>query len=267
MENPVIPARLLKADGGVVDQSSIHKIHENRDAILKLGLPPFVKDRVIKPGKIAIVGYGPSLKETWPRLREFDTICTVSKAYGFLVDRGLIPAYHVDIDPHIYKVEFMAKPQPQTKFLLSTHIRPEYIEKLKAVGITPQLFHCGIEPYIKLDKRYPTFKVRFDAGVQAAELMFESGYRTQEWFGIEYGTRGRQTHAGLHWGASHEKTRCQVDVDGRLFDSTALFFHGLLLAEDFLCKRQALLKCTIHGDGLLGNFLQARGRARFTLKR
>ena len=266
MSIPVIPARLLKADGGVVDQTSIYKVHENRAVNVNSGMPPFVKDRAIKPGRIAIVGYGPSLIETWTRLREFDTICTVSKAYNFLTERGIVPTYHVDIDPHMYKAEFMADPRPETKFFLSTHIRPEYIEKLKAAGITPQLFHCGVEPYVKLDKRYPTIKVRFDAGLQAAELMFESGYRAQEWLGIEYGTRGKQTHAGLHWGSSHEKTMCQVDVDGRLFDSTALFFHGLLLAESFLCERQALVKCTIHGDGLLGNFLRVRGRVRFTLK-
>ena len=57
-----------------------------------------------------------------------------------------------------------------------------------------------------------------------------------------------------------------MDVDGRMFESTQLFIHGLLLAEYFLCDR-ALVRATIHGDGLLGHFLRARGRTKISVVR
>ena len=52
-----------------------------------------------------------------------------------------------------------------------------------------------------------------------------------------------------------------VTEDGRLKSESA----DDLLAEQFLCWRAAM-KCTIHGDGLLGHFAKARNRAKFTLK-
>jgi hypothetical protein len=60
-----------------------------------------------RPEKAAIVGYGPSLKQTWEYLRDFDVIFTTSGAHKFLVDRGIIPAYHVDVDPRAHKVAML----------------------------------------------------------------------------------------------------------------------------------------------------------------
>jgi len=253
-----IPARMLTMDGTSIEKEGFEAVLRNRAVNIESGLPPMDKDRSLK-GRIAIVGYGPSLNQTWERLRDFDTIWTVSKAHDFLVERGIIPTYHVDLDPRPHKVEFMTKPQKATRYFLSTHIYPTYVEKLKAADVDVRMFHVAIDEHQRLDPRYPAVKVRYDAGVQAAEMAFQRGYREQHWFGIDYGHLDGQTHAGLHWGIT--SPHCTVDVDGRMFGSTQLFFHGLLLAEEFLCDR-ALVRCTIHGDGLLGHFLTARGRTR-----
>ena len=270
----VIPARMMSMDGTIIEQEGMEAIRANRAINVESGLPPMDKDRELKSGAIAIVGYGPSLLQTWERLREFQKhgapIWTVSKAHDFLVERGIVPTYHLDLDMRVHKAEFMKNPQKGTRYFLSTHIHPSYIEKMKAAGMDVQLFHVAIDPNERLDPRYSAMsknfkragKVRFDAGIQAAEAAFQRGYREQHWFGIEYGRAGEQTHAGLHWGTT--SANCVVDVDGRQFGSTKMFFHGLLLAEHFLCDR-ALVKCTIHGDGLLGHFLNCRGRAKFTL--
>ena len=256
-----IKARQVSMDGTRVDTSGMAEVHENRAVNCDSGTPPLVLDRTLK-GRIAVAGYGPSLLQTWERLREFDTIITVSKAHDFLVERGIQPKMHLDLDPRVHKVEFMTKPQKGTQYYLSTHAHPTYAPKLKAAGVDVQMFHVAIEPHVKLDARYPSLKPCFDAGIQAAELAFLSGYREQHWFGIEYGCANGNTHAGMHWGVQHAPSnRMLVDCDGRVFESTKLFFHGLLLAEHVLC-RHALLKCTIHGDGLLGHFLRARNRAK-----
>lgn len=259
----VIPARMLGMDGTQVESAGMGVIRANRAVNVNAGLPPMDKDRSLKSDPVAIVGYGPSLLKTWERVRGFKTIWSVSKAHDFLVERGITPTYHLDLDPRVHKAEFMTMPQKATRYFLSTHVHPSYPEKMKAAAVDTRLFHVAIDPNERLDPRYPVLKVRFDAGVQAAEAAFQRGYREQHWFGIEYGHEGDATHAGLHWGVTAPK--CGVDVDGRLFTSSNLFFHGLLLAEHFLCDR-ALVKCTVHGDGLLGHFMKCRGRAKFTLK-
>lgn len=253
-------------DGTLVDEKGMPDVYANRAVNCALKLPSVTFDRTPK-GRIAVVGYGPSLNQTWERLRDFDTIISTSKAHEFLLDHGLKPTYHMDLDPRKHKVEFMERPQPDVKYLLSSHIHPSYPEKLKAAGITPQMFHVEIEKHKKLDPCYAGMKPRFDVGVQAAEWAFLNGYREQHWFGIEYGCAAdHSTHAGLHWGVAHgPEDRLLVDVDGRMFECTKLFFHGLLLAEQFLCWRASMC-CTIHGDGLLGHFAKARNRAKFTLK-
>ena len=261
----IIPARQLCMDGTLVDRKGMDDVYRNRDKNCESGVKPLSFDRSLK-GRAALVGYGPSLHQTWERLREFDTILTVSRAHDFLLERGIKPTHHLDLDSRMHKVEFMAKPQTDIQYYLSTHIHPAYVDKLKAAGSPVQMFHVGIEKHIKLDPRYPVLLPRFDAGVQAAEMMFLNGYREQHWFGIEYGCAAGNTHAGLHWGVQHPpEARCIVDCDGRQFECTKLFFHGLLLDEEFLCKR-ALVRCTIHGDGLLGHFLRCRNRVRPTLK-
>jgi hypothetical protein len=212
------------------------------------------------------------LKETWPRLKDFDVIWTTSRAHDFLIEKGIcstanVAHCHVDVDPNPHKAEFVT-PRSGVKYYLSTHVNPVYIDKMKAAGADAELFNVAIDTTERLDPRYPTMKVRFDAGTQAAEIAFQNGYREQHWFGIEYGRRGAEAHAGEHWGtahvpggSAHPEGFCVVDVDGRIFESTKLFVHGLLLAEQLLCDR-ALLKATIHGDGLLGHFLKARGRVK-----
>jgi len=257
----VIPGTTISMDGTNIQESGMLDIRANRVYNIAQGLPPMDKDRDLK-GRIAVVGYGPSLNETWERLRDFDTIITVSKAHDFLVGKGVIPTYHLDVDPRRHKGEFTNLFQKATRYYLSTHVHPSYVDKIKAAGVEVRLFNVAIDEHEKLDPRYPAMKVRFDAGIQAAEFAFQRGHREQHWFGIEYGRRGAATHAGYHGGTV--TPNCLVDLNGQLFESTKMFVHGLLLAEEYLCDR-ALAKVTIHGDGLLGHFLKARGRAKVSV--
>ena len=261
----LIPCRQLKMDGTLVDRVGMPEVYKNRAANCALKLPSVTFDKTLKTEPIAVVGYGPSLNATWERLRDFNVIISTSKAHEFLLDKGLKPTFHMDLDSRKHKMEFMQRPQPDVKYMLSSHIYPEYPKMLLAKGITPQMFHVEIEKHVKLDPCYRGMVARFDVGVQAAEWAFLNGYRDQHWFGIEYGCAAGtgDTHAGRHWGVPHgPDQRIYIDVDGRVFEGTKLFFHGLLLAEQFMCWRAAA-KYTLHGDGLLGHFAKARNRAKF----
>src|SRR5258708_4739592 len=47
---------------------------------------------------IAIVCFGPSLNDTWKQVRDFKYIMTCSGAHRFLIDRGIIPTWHTEVD-------------------------------------------------------------------------------------------------------------------------------------------------------------------------
>ena len=264
----LIPCRQLKMDGTLVDRVGMPEVYKNRAANCALKLPSVTFDKTLKTEPIAVVGYGPSLNATWERLRDFNVIISTSKAHEFLLDKGLKPTFHMDLDSRKHKMEFMQRPQPDVKYMLSSHIYPDYPKMLLARGITPQMFHVEIEKHVKLDPCYKGMVARFDVGAQAAEWSYLNGYRDIHLFGVEYGcAEGTgNTHAGPHHGVPHgPDQRIFIDVDGRIFEGTKLFFHGLLLAEQLMCWRAAV-KWTIHGDGLLGHFSKARNRAKFTLK-
>ena len=48
---------------------------------------------------IAIVGFGPSLKDTWEGIKPFKYIMSCSGAHPFLIERGIIPTWHTAVDP------------------------------------------------------------------------------------------------------------------------------------------------------------------------
>lgn len=254
-----IPARLVHMEGQSVDRAGYVGIVANRAKNVEMGVKTWKRDKDVKGEPIAIVGYGPTLNQTWPRLRDFKHIWSCSKAHDFLLEKGLKQQKHFDLDPRAYKADFITRPQPDIEYCLSTHIHPSYIRKLLHNHCDVSLFHVAIDLKDKLDPRYQALKVRFDIGIQTAEAAFRCGFRDQHWFGIEYGHEAGNTHAGPHWGVSSKAEKMQIDVDGRIFETNAMFFHGLLLAESFLCDR-ALVRPTIHGDGLLGHFIKARGR-------
>lgn len=260
--NDPIDARVVTWDRQGIQDKGHEDVLANRAINVESGLPPVqFEDTSLKDEPIAIVGYGPTLRDTWTRLRDFKEIWTTSRAHAFLLERGITPTRHLDVDMRAHKAEFMSDPQKGVKYMLATHIHPSYIEKMKRLGMDTSLFHVAIEALptrkAKLDPRYPQFKVRFDAGVQTAEVALQAGYRVQHWFGIEYGIKGDQTHADLHWGVRTPNR--WIKVNGEVYQTSHMFFQGLLLAEHFLCDR-AKVDCTIHGDGLLGKFIASRPR-------
>ena len=61
---------------------------------------------------IALVCYGPSLNDTWEEIRKFKYVMTCSGSHKFMIDRGIIPRWQVEVDPRAHKVTLMGPPHP-----------------------------------------------------------------------------------------------------------------------------------------------------------
>lgn len=88
---------------------------------------------------IAVVCYGPSLNETWEQVRGFSHILTCSGAHKFLIDRGIVPTYHIDVDPRLHKLLLLGDPHPDVQYLISSTCHPAYLDKLQ--GYNVKLWH------------------------------------------------------------------------------------------------------------------------------
>ena len=224
-----------------------------------------------KTEPIAVVGYSPSLKHTWERLRDYKYIWTVSGAHDFLCERGIVPTYHTDVDWQVHKPKFVKQPHPGVQYRMCSGVVPAYLEKLRGYQLTvfapaemPDVYKPG-------NSEYPELPKGGNAGQQAALLAYLDGWRAQHWFGMDHayewvdGQPERKSiiesvrHAGWHETAHapSEIIYVQTARGRRFFESSLDLVTSCNLMVDF-CKTYEL-KPTVFGDGLLKDWLALIG--------
>jgi hypothetical protein len=240
-------------------------IQAQRDVNCARGLPS-VRKEGIRDATAAIVGFGPSLIDTVDGLRGFEAIWTVSKAHDFIIKRGIIPTHHTDVDYREHKAHYNRLWGPDTRYVMATQVHPTYLNALAWHHV--ELFHV-VQPNGGLyDPRYYKCQVAFDAGLQAARVAYELGYRNQHWFGMDASIEAAGTHAGPHegWGIIEKQdgealVPIPVEIAGKVRTMNAFLLRQALFAERML-RELPRLKVTIRGAGALRPFLQERGKCR-----
>src|SRR4029077_2099404 len=125
--------------------------------------------------------YGPSLKETWPLLKEQaqeHDVVSVSGAHDFLLDKGIIPRFHIECDPRPHKANNIKEACPQTEYLLSSIVHPKLFDKLDGAKI--RLWHSvsGQEAVRVVEELKSTAPLIFgggSVGLRAIPVMFRMG--------------------------------------------------------------------------------------------
>lgn len=90
---------------------------------------------------IALVAFGPSLNDTWEKIKDFKYIMTCSGSHKFLIDRGIIPTYHVEVDPRKHKIELLGTPHKDVTYLISSSCHPKYFDWLEAHNANIKIWH------------------------------------------------------------------------------------------------------------------------------
>jgi hypothetical protein len=273
--SPVRPIHEIKGKSAVSDTIR----YEN--AVRNCGV---VKERVLggdmmprHEGRICIVGYGPSLHQTWQYLnverRLFGAkIATVSGAHDFLISRGIIPDYHTDVDPREHKGSFTRNPHPGVKYWMASCLHPSVIDNLVNHKAQLALWHVlNSDTDIKIQEiggpDPDSLLVCGGSGVgaRAISLFYVAGYRSFSLYGMDssFGPSGEQ-HAGEHNGKRH--IEWNVRVGERWFRSSASqvymarsvlqfvpVFNKLSAdaGEPFIPDTSHHVEFFFHGDGLL----------------
>ena len=255
-ENQILRSRDLYMGAPYVEKDVVPTLQAQRDANCARGLPS-VRKEGRRDARVAIVGFGPSLADTWRHLleREYDAIWTVSKAHDFLVERGVLPTHHTDTDYREHKARYNRLFQQTLKYVMATQVHPVYLDLL--AGRDVSLFHVVQPNGGTYDGRYFKSPVTFDAGLQAARLAYGLGYRVQDWYGMDASARGEQTHAGPHDGV--RPLPVQIEVAGRICTMSAFLVRQALFCERMLRETPRML-VTVLGDGALRPLLQERRR-------
>src|SRR5436309_2349732 len=68
----------------------------------------------------AVVCFGPSLNDTWEQVKQFKHVFSCSGSHKFLVDHGIVPNWHVEVDPRAHKTLLIGPPQRETEYLIAS---------------------------------------------------------------------------------------------------------------------------------------------------
>lgn len=229
-------------------------------------------------GRICIVGFGPSLQQTWHSLiterRAFGAkIVSVSGAHDFLISRGIIPDYHVEVDPREHKCFFTRDPHPDVVYWIASCCHPKLIDNLVENGNKLALWHLyNSDNDLRIiakdgpDPKNLLICGGSGVGARAVHLMYGRGFRSFSLYGMDCSfasTDGKQ-HAAEHSGKI--KPEWNVRVGDRWFRSSAQMvymarsmvdsFHMLesvstTQGEPCIDGSSEHVEFFLHGDGLL----------------
>jgi len=211
----------------------------------------------------AIVGFGPSLKDTWKSLQHFTTIFTCSGAHKFLIERGIVPTYHVDSDPRAYKADILGDPHPRVNYLISSICHPTYFDKLELYHARVKLWHMlFLEPEI-----FAHFPINewiltggHTVGPRAIKIAALMGYHNLHMFGFDGSVAENATHAGAHPAPPTDLGRIKFN-DKTYISNINWQDHAEILLKDF--DRMPEVKYKFYGDGLI----QALAKKHVPIKR
>lgn len=209
-----------------------------------------------KSGSIALVAYGPSLNETWEKAAKHPWIMTCSGAHKFLVDRGVIPTYHVEVDPRPHKVDLIGKPNKQTTYLLASSCHPALFKHLEGYNVKLWNVWEGTDAhkdYYRPGEWY--ISGGSSVGLRMLPLAYLMGFRDLHVYGLDF-SFADQKHADAHPNPNEHKST-EVSFYGKTFKTTDMMIE---FACQFFSEIEKLeySKVKVHGESLLNHMVQVR---------
>lgn len=205
--------------------------------------------------RVAVVCFGPSLLATWEALRDHRYIISCSGSHKFLVERGIVPTWHVEVDPRPHKVGLIGPPQPQTEYLIASACHRAVFDHL--AGQKVSLWHVFDPTEIGL-RSLPRGEWAItggcDVGLRAITIAGFLGFRDVQVFGMDHsagidGAPAERRHAGEHPHSGNPKKFSVCEVDGvRYLTTPAMLAAAQQVAHEL--DQMPTLRATFHGEGL-----------------
>lgn len=198
---------------------------------------------------VAVVCYGPSLNETWEEVKQYPFVISCSGSHKFLVERGIIPNWHVEVDPRPHKVQLIGPPQKETEYLISSTCHQAVFDHLEGFNVKLwHVFDAKAEGIRGLPPEEWAITGGCDVGSRAITIAAFLGFRMIHVFGMD-GCEGKTgKHAAAH--PNQPKNYALVEYDGVEYRTT----EGLLEAARQVwheLDQMPKVAVTFHGDGLV----------------
>jgi hypothetical protein len=199
---------------------------------------------------IAVVCYGPSLVDTWEQVRNFRYVISCSGSHRFLVDRGIIPTWHVEVDPRPHKVELIGPPRSETEYLIASTCSPAVFDHLEGMKVTLwHVFDSQEDALRTLPRGEWALTGGCSVGLRSLGIAYFFGFRELHVFGMdgsESGAYGK--HAAEH--PMQPKGHSVCEYGGLNYMTTPAMLEAARSTWHELDQMPGV-KATFYGDGLV----------------
>ena len=206
----------------------------------------FKEERIEEP--IAIVGFGPSLKYTWEKIKDFKVIMTCSGAHKFLIERGIIPNYHVEVDPRPHKIELLGQPHKDVEYLIASTCHPKYFKHIEDYNVKLwHVFDSTDEGIAMMPPGEWAVTGGCDVGMRCLTNAAFLGYRNFHIFGLDGNFEEGKRHADNH--PNNKLKQCEVEYNNKIYYTTPSMLEAARQTMHELDSMPAV-KAIFYGDGL-----------------
>lgn len=203
---------------------------------------------------MACVSFGPSLNKTWEEIKKFKWVMSCSGSHKFLVEHGIIPTHHIDVDPREHKIRLIGEPQKSCEYLIASTCHPKLIDYLQAAGCTVKLWHIfdsEEEGYRILPQGEWMVTGGCSVGTRTMTLARFLGFTDLHIFGMDGSfPHDAGSHAAEHPNDCSRKPPYETEYNGVKYRTTPSMleaarntWHELDMMKD--------VKTTFYGDGLV----------------
>jgi hypothetical protein len=205
---------------------------------------------------IALVCFGTSLNKTWEEVKKFKYVMSCSGGHKFLMERGIVPNWHVELDPRPHKIELIGnKISPDTEFLMASCCHPLVFDHLEKHNAKITLWHTySGEDKNQLPLVYPlgdwVLTGGCNVGLRAMVMCRFLGFNNLHIFGMDgsFPAEGNLKHASFHPNIC--KDHILAEYEGKEYATTTAFleaarrtFHEIEQLPD--------VNFTFYGEGLV----------------
>jgi uncharacterized Rossmann fold enzyme len=221
-------------------------------ASIARGLPRIQSRSGWRDEPTAIVCYGPSLNETWEKIRDFPVIFTCSGAHQFCTDRLIIPSYHVEVDPRPHKTALIGTPCRETVSLIASTCHPRVFEHL--TGYDVRLWHVfdSQEDGIRtLPHGEWALTGGCSVGLRALTVAAFLGFHDLHIFGMDGCEGASGKHAAAHPNQPKGSAECEYPPDSGVIYRTTPAMLSAAQGTFHELDQMPQVRATFYGEGLV----------------
>jgi len=211
-------------------------------------------------GMAIIVGGAPSLKDELKNLRMHKkrggVVFAMNGTHDWLVERGIIPDFHVLLDARPDNVQFVQNPRKDVTYLVAAQCHPDIFEALQGYNVT--IWSACFET----EEQEKTFCDKFNkpicmvgggatVGLKTMNLAYLWGFRKIRLYGMDSSYSGAENHA-YRQELNDKESRMDIHAAGKDFICAPWMAKQ---AQEFQRQYRQLVElgCCIKviGDGLI----------------